>query len=136
MKKIRAKLRRYMLRPTIYMTTTRFLTALALALLLRFVSGRVADGRFLAYAFLLTAAVFALLAWIAYLRLDGIQLPKWMMKRVNIRKKPVRTYGDMIDHVDENPPPAFEDLEDDEKDLCILGADLVCCTAFLLLSFL
>ena len=40
----------------------------------------------------------------------------------------------MIDYVDEQPQVAFEDLDDGEKDVCILGADLFCCAAFLVLS--
>ena len=71
---------------------------------------------------------------IAWLRLDGVKLPKVMMLRINPRKKPARMYGDMIDYVDEQPQVAFEDLDDGEKDVCILGADLFCCAAFLVLS--
>ena len=40
----------------------------------------------------------------------------------------------MIDYVDEPPPVTFEELDDDGKDVCILGADLFCCAVFLVLS--
>ncbi len=124
---------RYMLRPFIYMTFTRFLLALFILLLANHLIAP--DGRDLrGMLFLLGAALFALLAWIAWLRLDGMKLPKLMMLRVNPRKKPARSYGDMIDYVDEKPPVTFEDLDDAEKDLCILGADLICCALCLILS--
>ena len=70
------------------------------------------------------------------LRLDGMKLPKLTMLRVNPRKKPARSYGDMIDYVDEKPPVTFEDLDDAEKDLCILLADLICCALCAFLSLL
>ena len=126
---------RYMLRPFIYMTFTRFLLALFILLLANHLIAP--DGRDLrGMLFLLGAALFALLAWIAWLRLDGMKLPKLMMLRVNPRKKPARSYGDMIDYVDEKPPVTFEDLDDAEKDLCILFADLICCALCALLSLL
>ena len=133
MKKWKQRMQPYLLRPFIYMTAFRFPLALVLALLANFFLAR--TGRdLLPTLFLLAGFIFALLAWIAWLRLDGVRLPKWMMLRFNFRKKPARAYGDIIDYVDEKPQIAFEDLEDDEKDLCILGADLFCCAAFLILS--
>ena len=112
--KIRAIYNRALLRPMIYMATNRFLIALILLLL---------------------GVCFVLLAWIAWLRLDGVRLPKLMMKRVNIRKKPVRSYGDMIDYIDEQPV-TFDDLDDAEKDVCCLLSDLACAAVFLVLSFI
>ena len=135
MKKIRRTLQPYMLRPWIYMTFTRFLLALAAALLCDFFLSPAAGRDLRGTAFLLAAALFAVLAWIAWLRLDGVKLPKFMMLRVNPRKKPSRMYGDMIDFVDEQPTVAFEDLDDAEKDVCILGADAFCCAVLLIVSF-
>ncbi len=134
MKRIREKWQPYMLRPFIYMTFTRFILALAAALLADFFLSPGAGRPLKEPAFLLAGALFALLAVIAWLRLDGVKLPKVMMMRINPRKKPARMYGDMIDYVDEQPQVAFEDLDDGEKDVCILGADLFCCAAFLVLS--
>ena len=135
MKAWRNKLQRHLLRPFIYMLSTRFLTALTVILALHFFIGDSLSPRFKSYACLFCGVLFALLAWIAYLRLDGVHLPTPLMKRVNIRKKPRRSYGDIIDYVDEEPPLDFDDLEDDEKDLCILGADLACFVIFIVLSF-
>lgn len=135
MKKLKEIWRRELLRPMIYMTFTRFILGLFIALLADFFLSASAGRNLKETLFLLTSAVFAVLFWIAWLRLDGIKLPKFMMKRINPRKKPSRMYGDMIDYVDENAPETFEDLEDNEKDVCILGADAACCILFLIISF-
>ena len=134
MKKWREKIQPYMLRPFIYMTFTRFILALAAILLADFFLSPNAGRSLKSAFFLLGGVLFALLAWIAWLRLDGVKLPKIMMLRVNPRKKPSRMYGDIIDYVDEQPQVAFEDLDDGEKDLCILGADLFCCVVFAAVS--
>lgn len=126
---------RHMTRPAIYMTFTRFLLALAAALLIDHFVYNPSGLPIRSYAFLFLAVFFAALGWIAYLRFDGIKLPRLLMKRVNIRKKPTRTYGDMSDYTDE-PVISFDDLEDDEKDICCLAADMFCCAAFLLLSLI
>ncbi len=124
--RFRDRLQRYMLRPFIHMTFTRFLLALTAGLLIPFFLNDAAGQDLRESCFLVLTFLFALLALIAWLRLDGVKLPKLMMLRVNPRKKPTRSYGDMADWMDEEPQIVFEDLEDDEKDICLLGADLVC----------
>ena len=111
MKKLREKWRNALLRPAIYAFSVRFLTALAVILVVNYLVGK-NTPRFLGLAFLLLALLFVALAWIAYLRMDGVTLPKPLMTRVNLRKKPKRQYGDMIDYIDEKPGPTFEELED------------------------
>ena len=114
------------------MAFTRGVLALAAALLLDFFL-RPKTGRDLREdLFLLAAALFALLAFLAFLRLDGLKLPRLMTLRVNPRKKRSRMYGDMADYLEDSPDPVFEDLEDDEKDACLIAADLACCALFLL----
>jgi hypothetical protein len=49
---------------------------------------------------------------------------------------PARSGGDMIDFIDEEPDIRFDDLDDDEKDVCLLCADLICCAVFLTASLL
>ena len=134
MKKLREKWRNALLRPAIYAFSVRFLAALAVILVVNYLVGK-NTPRFLGLAFLLLALLFVALAWIAYLRMDGVTLPKPLMTRVNLRKKPKRQYGDMIDYIDEKPGPTFEELEDHEKDLCLLLADAACCVIYLVLSF-
>ncbi|MBR6299607.1 MAG: hypothetical protein IKR36_01770 [Clostridia bacterium] len=134
MKKLREKWRNALLRPAIYAFSVRFLAALAVILVVNYLVGK-NTPRFLGLSFLLLALLFVALAWIAYLRMDGVTLPKPLMTRVNLRKKPKRQYGDMIDYIDEKPGPTFEELEDQEKDLCLLLADAACCVIYLVLSF-
>ncbi len=137
MKKWRDSLSRELLRPFIHMTFTRGVLALAAALLADFFLSPLAGRSLKQTALALTAFVFALLAWIAWLRLNGAKLPGLFMARINPRKKPSRMVGgDMIDYVDQRPVVTFEDLDDEEKDLCILGADLVCFVIFLIAALL
>lgn len=133
MKKLREKLELYMLRPFIYMTFTRFLLSLCAFLLADFFISPHVGQSLKSPLFVLGGILFAVLAWIAYLRLDGIKLPRIMMMRINPSKKPKRSFGDIIDYVDEKPI-SFEELDDDEKDICILGADLICCVIFFVSS--
>lgn len=136
MKKIRDIFEPYMVRPLIYMTFTRFVLSLFVLLLMDFFLSPGAGRPLKGTLFLLGAAFYAVLAVIAWLRLDGLKLPKLLMMRINPRKKPSRMYGDMIDYIDEQPQIAFEDLDDREKDLCILAADLFCFIVFLVSGLL
>ena len=136
MKKFKEIYEPYMLRPMIYMTFTRFVLALFIVLLADFFISQSVGHSIKKNAFFLCAFVFALLALIAWLRLDGVKLPKLMMMRVNPSKKPSRMYGDMIDYVEERPGINFEELDEQEQDICILAADLFCFLAFLLIAFI
>ena len=137
MKKIRDIFEPYMVRPLIYMVFTRFVLSLFIFLLADFFISPGAGKPVRSTIFLLGAAFYAVLALIAWLRLDGMHLPKIMMMRIDPRKKPSRMYGDMIDHIDERPGIDFADLDDKEKDLCIFCADLFCFAVFLIIgSFL
>ena len=126
MKKIQRIYEPYLLRPMIYMTFTRFVLALFFALLADFFLTPNAGRPLKSTLFFLCAALFALSALIAWLRMDGVKLPQILMMRVNPSKKPSRMYGDMIDYIDERPGIDFDDLDDSEKDCCILIADLIC----------
>ncbi len=135
-KRLRSIWQTYMIRPAVHMAFTRFILSLAAALLSDFFL-RPRTGRDLREnLFLLLAALFALLALFAWLRLDGLQLPHLMSLRINPRKKRSRMYGDMADYLEDSPDPVFEDLDEDEKDVCLLAADLACCAMFLIGSLL
>lgn len=125
-----------MLRPMIYMTFTRFVLALFITLLADFFNSQNVGHSVKKDGFFLCSFLFALLAVIAWLRLDGVKLPQLMMLRVNPAKKPSRMYGDMIDYIDERPGINFDELDDSEKDLCILGANLFCFLVFLILALI
>ena len=136
MKKIRGVWQRYMLRPFLYTAFSRLVLGLFAALLGDHLFSGAAGHPLRSTLFLLASALFALLALIAWLRLDGVSLPKPMKLRLGPRKRRGRVTGDMIDFVDDDPPIPFDDLEDDEKDCCLLCADLVCAAVFFLASLL
>lgn len=131
-KPFRGTWQRLLLRPLIYMTTNRFLAALALLLLYnRFLAAPLAlPGS----AALLIALAFALAAWLVYLRMDGASIPRMKNMRFSRKKDPLRNYTDISDHIDDAPPTA-DDLEDDERDLISLLSNLLCLAAFAFLSF-
>ena len=134
LKKIRENWHRGLIRPMIYQAFTRFILALTLSLLWdHFVFSPYRPMRL--YAFLFFALLFGTAAWLAYLRMDHVKLPKLAMFRFQLKKKPVRTYGDMIDFVDEEIV-SFDELENEEKDICLLFANLICCVIFLIASLL
>lgn len=123
---------RALLRPLIYMATTRFLAALVLLLFYnRFLASSLARP---SSAALLLALAFALAAWLVYLRMDGAHIPRMKNVRFRRRKDPLRHYTDIGDHIDDAPPSA-DDLEDGERDLISLLSSLLCLAIFAALSF-
>ena len=125
---------KYMIRPVIYQVFTRFLVGLCLALLWnRFVAPRVSAAA-LSWGCEFFAVFFAAMAWLAYLRLDGVKVPKFDRKLFRRKKTPERAFGDMIDYVDE-PIVSFEELSDEEKDLALLISNLIAMALFILVSF-
>lgn len=134
LKKFRKIWNRELWQPLVNKAFTRLVLALAASLLWNeFVNGGLLSMR--AYAFLFFGVLFAVAAWMSYLRLDGIRAPQFDKLLFDWKRKPKRTYGDMIDYVDEKPVD-FEELEEDEKCLCLLLADAVCSVIFLVLSLI
>ena len=131
----RKRFKPYMTRPTIYQTFTRFIYALLLSLLWdKFVNDGLLSK---AFAFLFLGAVFAILAWISYLSLDGVRMPRltdWLTSSLPHRA-PERAYGDMSDYFDEEVV-SYSELESEEKYLCRLIANAVCAAAYFLLSLI
>ena len=123
----------YMTRPVVYKTFTRFVYALLLSLLWdRFIN----DGYMTKmHAFLFFGVFYALMAWLSFLKLDGLRIPSLMdfMTSSLPHRRPERSYGDMSDYIDENVV-SFDELEDEEKVVCILFADIICCAIYLILS--
>ena len=129
------RLERYMIRPVIYQVFTRFLIGLCLAKLWDFFvnAGSVRVHPAWGYAFF--AGFYGVMAWLAYLRLDGLKVPKFDRKLFRRHKSPERAFGDMIDYVDE-PIVSFDELDDAEKDLTLLISNLICLTMFVAASLL
>ena len=128
------RLERYMIRPVIYKAFTRcVLTLLVILLWDRYLQPRTPHIT-LNWAFTLAGAVFFLCAYLIRLRLDGLRIPR-MKPLKRPRRDPYRAYGDMADYLDE-PPVSFEDLDERERDVCSLLANMICGILSLAASFL
>lgn len=124
---------KYMLRPIIYLAAFRLMLSLIfLLILVRFVNHGPAPS--LVCGFL--AVFFALLAYLVYLRMDGLRIPR--VKYIRPRKKsdPMRSFGGMSDHVNDGPGVSFEELEADERDFCSFIASIINLAIFLVASFI
>ena len=131
--KIAKVYRKYMLRPLIYLTAFRTMLALIfLLIIVRFVPRGPAPAMVCGFL----AVFFALLAFLMYLRTDGLRIPR--MKYIRPKKKsyPIRSAGDMADHIDDELGVTFDELEEEEKDFCSLAANLINLVIFLVASFL
>ena len=111
----------YMIRPVLYLCAGKWAAAAAFALAWnRFFN--IGGQRPLGWAFAACAAVFAGLAWLQYLNLDGMSLQYLFEdKREKKKKHPKR---DIADYVDERIT-ALADLEEDERAFCRLASNLV-----------
>ena len=125
---------RYMLRPMLYKAFTRFIIGLCACLLWHEFMNPTKSPVIKTSAFLFMAVLLGAAAWMSYLRLDGIKAPQFDKTLFDWKRKPMRSYGDMIDYVDEEPVQ-YDDLEDDEQHLCLFLADLICAVVFLVISF-
>lgn len=135
-KKLSFYLERPLRRYCVYQTATRFGVAMLFSLVWhKFGNPNGLDlGHF---AFVFMTVFFLLLAWMTYLRMDGVRMPQIKMDFLKkVKKKVIRSsYTDMSDYTDEEIIP-FDDLEEDEKQRVRLWANLICALIYLVLSFL
>lgn len=130
--KIKGIYQKQLLRPLIYLTAFRLMVALIFMLIIvRFVPNGPAPDMIAAF---LTMA-FALLAYLVYLRMDGLRIPRMKFIRPKKKPDPLQNVTSMADHADDEPGVSFEELEDDEKDFCSLFANLINLVIFLVVSF-
>lgn len=133
LKKIKELWSRELITPIVHRTFTRMIIALTVSLLWNeFINKGVLSMRMVAFLFF--GVLFAVAAWVSYLRLDDIKVPQFDKKLFDWKKTPKRSMGDMIDYVDERPAP-YDELEPEEQTLCLLVANLICCVVFTVLSF-
>ena len=130
--KIKHVYQRYMLRPLIYLTAFRLMVALIVLLAIEQFVPRGPAPEMIA-AFLATA--FALLAYLVYLRMDGLGVPRVKYIRPKKKDDPLRHASSMADHTDDDPGVSFEELEVDERDFCSLIANVIGMVVFLIASF-
>lgn len=133
MKKILSKYTKVLIRPILYRSITWGTIALTVALLWdRFVGSK----SFLSVKrdiFFIVGVVFLGLAWFYYLKVDGVRSPK--LKDDQPKKKRKHWgYGDIIDFADEHVV-TFDELDDEEQDLCKLATNVLLGGVYLLMSF-
>ena len=134
MRKLFASFTRECVRPMLYRVFRHGLYALAAVLLAEFfLSEKLNNPR--AGGFALCAALFFAGAWGAYLRLDGMNLPRRLHIHTPRRKHPVISYGDMEDHIDDYTKDTSE-LEPEEENAAIFVSDIILALVFALLSFI
>lgn len=125
--------RSYMLRPLIYLAAFRLMAA---AIVLFAVEQFVSRGPAMSMTATFLGVFFALLAYLVYLRMDGLGVPRVKYIRPKKKADPIRHASSMADHADDDPGIPFEDLEEDERDFCSLAANLIGMIVFLALSFI
>ena len=131
--KIKGIYQRYLLRPIIYLTAFRLMVAAIFTLiLLRFVPNGPAVDMITGFL----AVFFALLAYLVYLRMDGLRIPRVKYIRPKKKADPLRHASSLADYADEDPGVSFDELEDNEKDFCSLMANLIGLAVCLATSFL
>ncbi len=122
---------RDMIRPLIYKVFTRGVLSLFAAQLIHFFApAHWPMAQFFNLALIL-AGLFFLGSFVAWLRLDGLNIPQLKLPRMK-RKDPPFLTGDIADHLDDDIVK-FDDLDKEEQDACVLLADLmlaVVCMAF------
>ena len=119
---LKAHVTRDMIRPLIYKAFTRGVLALFAAQLVHFFApARWALAQFSNQALIFTG-LFLLGAVVAWLRLDGMNIPQFKLPRMK-RKDPPFLTGDMADHIDDDIVK-FDDLDEEGQDVCVLLTDL------------
>ena len=78
--------------------------------------------------------LFFLGAAVAWLRLDGLNIPQLKLPRIK-RKDPAFLTGDMADHIDDDIVK-FDDLDREEQDVCVLLTDLFLAVVCLALALI
>lgn len=118
-----------MIRPILYKCIARSALAVTALLLWNRVvntGGQLSlmrDGCFTA------GALFLCLSWFSYLRLDGVTIHH-LLERPKKKKKTRRGGSDIVDFADEHIV-SFEELDEKERSVCSLAANLICAGLFL-----
>ena len=130
---LKEQVTRDMIRPLIYKVFTRGVLALFAAELVHFFAPETWPLSRFSNLALILAVLFLIGAVIAWLRLDGMNIPQFKLPRMK-RKDPAFLTGDIADHIDDDIVK-FDDLDEEEQDVCVLLTDIilaVVCLAFAL----
>ena len=129
---LKAHVTRDMIRPLIYKVFTRGVLALFAAELVHFFAPASWPMARFSNLSLVLAGLFLLGTAVAWLRLDGLNIPQVRLPRVK-RKDPAFLRGDIADHIDDDIVK-FEDLDKEEQNVTVLLADIVLALACLVLA--
>lgn len=131
MKKLRSMIKSYMIRPMMYQSVTKFVTALVICLLWDRTLNQNIGYTLAESAFFTAGIIFCMLAWFQYLKLDGVGAP--ILKQEKKRKTKNHITKDIVDFADEKII-SFDELSDEEQIVCRLTGNLLCGGIYLLLS--
>ena len=131
-RRVKKAFHREMVRPFIYKIFTRGILALFAAQMIHFFAPERSGLSSFSNLSLGLGLLFLLFAFLAWLRLDGAKIPLLKLPRMK-RKDPPFLAGSMADHLDDEIV-AFDDLEPEEQNVCVLLADLVLAVLCLLLA--
>ena len=136
LKRIRSIWSQDLIRPLLHRAFTRLVWGLFFAFFLAFMIKRWGGGDLRGPLLLLWGILCLVGAWLSYLQLDGLRLPRLDQFRTLLdRKRPKRQSGDMIDFVDEEMQ-SYEALSDEERYLVLFLADLIIAIIFLIAAAL
>lgn len=128
--KIKDTFEPYMIRPIIYQTVTRVSIGFTLALLWDRYINTAGLRSMVEYAFFVLGMFFVAFAWMQYLRLDGVTIHH-LLEEKKEKKKPKRhSMADIADFADEKII-SFDELEQEEKTICLLFSNLICVVIFM-----
>ena len=123
---------REMVRPLIYQISTRGVLALFVAQLAHFFAPAASGFSSFSNLSLGLGLLFVLFAFLAWLRTDGIRIPQLKLPRMK-KKDPPFLARDMADHIDDDIV-SFDDLDQEEQDLCVFLADCFLAAVCLILT--
>ena len=83
---------------------------------------------------LILAVLFLLGTVLAWLRMDGMHIPQFKIPRLK-RIDPAFMASDIADHIDDDIVK-FEDLDDDEQNVCVFLTDIILAVVCLILALL
>ena len=121
-----------MVRPFIYKVFSRGILALFAAQMIHFFAPVGSGLSSFSSLSLGLGLLFALFAFLAWLRLDGLKIPRMKLPRLK-RNDPPFLAGSMADHLDDEIV-TFDDLDPEEQDVCVLLADLLLGAACFILA--
>jgi len=129
---LRTHYHREMTRALVYKVFTRGVLALFAAQLIHFFLPEGSPLKSFSNLSLMFALLFVLFSVLAWLRLDGLHIPQLKLPRMK-KKNPPFLNGDIADHINDDIV-TFDDLDEEEQNVCVLLADIILAVLCLVLA--